>query len=110
MLKVEYSPQALEDLEKLREYLSLNWDEIVSKRVLKKILYDVRRLVQYPLLGTDLGKFIDLPTDYRFLYSEKNYIFYRLEVDTVRIVRILNEKRDYMQQLFGINKTNDNDE
>lgn len=109
MLKVEYSPQALEDLEKLREYLLLNWDESVTKNVLKKILYDIRRLVQYPLLGTNLGKIIDLPTDYRFYLSKKNYIFYRLEVDRVKIVRILNEKQDYIQQLFGINNINDND-
>lgn len=109
MLKVEYSPQALEDLEKLREYLLLNWDESVTKNVLKKILYDIRRLVQYPLLGTNLGKIIDLPTDYRFHLSKKNYIFYRLEVDRVKIVRILNEKQDYIQQLFGINNINDND-
>lgn len=104
MLKIEYSPQALEDLKMLSEYLTSNWDELVSNRILKKIIGDVRRLEQFPLLGADLGKFINLPTDYRFLYSERNYIFYYLELDRVRIVRILNEKQDYVQLLFGICK------
>ncbi len=104
MLKIEYSPQALEDLKKLSEYLTSNWDELVSNSILKKIIGDVRTLERFPLLGADLGKFINLPTDYRFLYSEKNYIFYHLEFDRVRIVRILNEKQDYVQHLFGSSK------
>ena len=51
MIKVEYSPMALEDLQHLRDY-----------------------------------------------------VFYHLELDTVRIVRILNEQQDYMMQLFGLSK------
>lgn len=44
---------------------------------------------------------IDVPTKYRYILSEKNYIFYYLEADKIRIVRVLNELQDYIQQLFG---------
>jgi len=102
MPKLEYSPMALEDLQHIRDYIITNWGENISKRILKKITSEIRRLESYPLSGVDLGKIIEVPTDYRYLYTEKNYVFYHLEVDKVRVVRVLNEQQDYMQQLFGI--------
>ncbi|MDR7871249.1 MAG: type II toxin-antitoxin system RelE/ParE family toxin [Tissierellaceae bacterium] len=101
MAGIEYSPQALIDLQRLREYISTNWGEDVAKRILTKITSDIRKLEQYPVSGVDLGRIIDITTDYRYLYSEKNYVFYYLDFDRVRIVRIINEKQDYIQQLFG---------
>ena len=85
MPKVEYSPAALEDLQLIHEYILSNWGEDVAKRALKKITSDIRRLEQYPVSGVDLGKSIDVPTDYRYIFSEKNYIFYRLELNKVEL-------------------------
>lgn len=109
MPKVEYSPKALEDLQHINNYISDNWGEDVAKKIMKKITSDIRRLEDYPVLGTDLGKIIDVPTEYRYIFSEKNYVFYRLEFDKIRIVRVLNEQQDYMQQLFGISSASDKD-
>ncbi len=47
---------------------------------------------------------IEVPTDYRYLFTEKNYVFYYLEADKIRVVRILNEQQDYMVQLFEIRR------
>lgn len=69
---------------------------------MKKITSNIRKLEEYPLLGVNLGKIIDVPTDYHYLFTEKNYVFYHLEVDKVRVVRVLNEQHDYMLQLFGM--------
>lgn len=107
MLMVDYSPQALEDLKLLREYISINWGENVAKKILNKITSDIRRLELYPVSGVELGKIIDITTDYRYLYSEKNYVFYRIQFDRVLIVRILGERQDYLQRLFGINSKSD---
>ncbi len=102
MLKIDYSPQALEDLKLLREYIETNWGENDAKKILTKITSDIRRLEIFPVSGVDLGKIINIPTDYRYLFSAKNYVFYRLEPERVLIIRILNEKRDYLQHLFGV--------
>ncbi len=107
MLKVEYSPKALEDLKLLREYISTNFVGDVAKRIVNKITSDISRLELYPLSGVDLGKIIDIANDYRYLYSEKNYVFYRLEFDTVRIIRVLSVRQDYLRQLFGISFKSD---
>lgn len=102
MPELEYSPIALQDLQHIRDYIIVNWGETVAKRILKKMTENIRRLEEYPLLGVDLGKIINVPTDYRYLYTERSYVFYHLEVDKIRVVRVLNEQQDYMSQLFGI--------
>ncbi|HML36873.1 MAG TPA: type II toxin-antitoxin system RelE/ParE family toxin [Bacillota bacterium] len=101
MPKIEYAPKALEDLQRIQKYIADNWGKNVAERVLKRITSDIKRLEQYPVSGMDLGKMIDAPTEYRYLFSEKNYVFYRLEPDNIRVIRILNELQDYMEQLFG---------
>ena len=102
MPRVEYAPRALDDLRRIREYISVNWGEEAATRILRKITSDIRRLEEYPVSGVDLGKMIDVPTEYRYLFSQKNYIFYRLDLDKIRIIRVLNEVQDYMEQLFEI--------
>lgn len=101
MPKLEYSPMAQDDLQYLREYLIDNFGEAIAIKILKKMISDIRKLEEYPLLGVNLGKLIDVPTDYRYLLTEKNYVFYHLELDKIRVVRVLNEQQDYMTQLFG---------
>lgn len=107
MTKVEYSPLALEDLHRISDYITDSWGKIVANGILKRITTDIRRLEQYTLSGVNLGKIIDVSTEYRYLFSEKNYIFYLLEMDRVRIIRILNENQDYIQHLFGVNSEHD---
>lgn len=102
MLKIEYTPQALVDLQQLQEYLSSNWGENTAKKVLKNITTEIRRLEIYPFSGVDLGKTINTTTDYRYIFSEKNYVFYRLEFETekILIIRVINERQNYLKQLF----------
>lgn len=102
MPKLEYSPMAQDDLQYLQEYLIDNFGDAIAIKILKKMISDIKKLEEYPLLGVDLGKLIDVPTDYRYLLTEKNYVFYHLELDKIRVVRVLNEQQDYMTQLFGI--------
>ena len=53
---------------------------------------------------------IEYPTDYHYLVVKPNYIFYRVEGDTVRVIRILNEKQDFLQLLFGISSISEEGE
>lgn len=109
MLQVEYSPTALEDMQDIHEYVSSNWDEDIARKLLTKITSDIRRLELYPEVGVDLGKIIDIPTEYRYIFSRKNYIFYRIDQDKIRIIRVLNEKRNCLKILFGISKESEED-
>ena len=46
---------------------------------------------------------IDFPTSYRFIHTEQNYVFYRIEDNIVYITDIYNEHEDFMQKMFHIN-------
>jgi len=44
---------------------------------------------------------IDIPTDYMYFVLEKNYVFCRLEKETVKIIRIIDTRQNYINILFG---------
>jgi toxin ParE1/3/4 len=102
MGNVEYSPKALEDLQKIKAYIIENFGVDAAQKALAKITGSVRRLEEYPSLGVNLGRMIDIPTEYMYTFIERNYVFYRIEGNRVLIVRILNERQDFVHILFGI--------
>lgn len=101
MQKIEYSIMALEDLESIKEKISLNNGNDTALKMLRKIIKDIKVLELFPFSGVNLGKLIDVSTDYRYIFIEKNYVFYRVENDKVKIIRIINERQDYIIQLFN---------
>lgn len=82
MPKLIYTPKALDDLQGIKTYIAKQFGE---------------NLIEYP-------------TDYRYLVVRPNYVFYRIEKDMVKIIRILNEKQDFLQILFGISSISDEGE
>lgn len=105
MFRVEYSPQALNDFQNIKRYIAHEFGDAVAKRIIQKMTKDIRRLEIYPTSGSMLSSIIEVPTDYYYLYSKKNYVFYRIEMEVVKIIRILNEKQEYVQILFGIQES-----
>ena len=101
MQKIEYSIMALEDLESIKEKISLNNGNDTALKMLRKIIKDIKVLEIFPFSGVNLGNLIDVSTDYRYIFIEKNYVFYRVENDKVKIIRIINERQDYIIQLFN---------
>lgn len=54
-----------------------------------------------PEIGAPLSARINIECNYRYLVSGNYNIFYRFEDQTVKIIRILNAKRNFMYVLFG---------
>ena len=108
MMSVELSPEALNDLEILKEYLAKKSDLRRAREVLKAILADLKMLGEYPDSGTrDLFKRFDIETEYAYLVTHKNYASYRIEGNIVKIIRILDTRRDVIYTLFGIKVVDD---
>lgn len=107
--KIELTPEALKDLESTKEYLLQTFGEKKEKAILKKIFADLKRLEKYPETNIKLFERFGIETDYKCLYTQKNYVFYRIESEKIRIIRILSEKRDFLYVLFGIHMSNDVD-
>lgn len=86
----------------IRTYIVENFGRDRAKSDVQELTKAVRQLELFPEEGRHLEEFLDYPTDYYYLFVKPDYIFYRIEEDTVRIIRILNEKQDFLQTLFGI--------
>ncbi len=101
MYNIEFSPLTKTDLIKIRTYLVEEFDSEIATIKMKNLIESIKNFEEYPLLGRPLTNIIDIPTDYMYFVAEKNYIFYRLEKRTVKIIRIIDTRRDYMNILFG---------
>ncbi len=111
MPNIIYTPKSLNDLQEIKTYITRQFGGNRAKICVRKITSTVRQLEIFPEEGPSLENLIEYPTDYHYLYVKPNYIFYRIDDDTVRIIRILNEKQDFLQILFGISSvSNEGDE
>lgn len=111
MRKLDISPEAFNDLESIKEYLDSEFGEKEEKKRLKAIFNDLKRLQKYPETDIKLFERFGILTDYKCIYTNHNYAFYRMEDEFIKVVRILDVRRDFMYILLGIHmSSNEADE
>ena len=102
MAELRVSPEAANDLREIRKYIAIQLDApVAAQKLVSRILQSMRRLADFPKSGPALSSVLNVETDYRFQVCGNYLIFYRLEQQTVYIVRVLYGKRNYMKLLFG---------
>ena len=100
--KVQYSPEALNDLDEIWEYILLDLgNPDAAENVVNKMMDTVDALKAFPERGVPLSSVADIESDYRFVLSGNYMAFYRVEEKTVKVDRILYQGRDYLKVLFG---------
>ena len=103
MVKINFSPDALEDMKEIKAYIT---DELCSEQsainTIQKIMNRIRQLEEFPEMGAPLSSIIQLQVPYRFLVCGNYTAFYKVEGDEVHIIRVLYNRRNFMQILFGI--------
>jgi len=110
MKEVSYSPEARQDLLILKSNLSFEYGEFIAKKILTKITKSIRMLGFHDNAGIDVSKSTGKACDYKYFFTTKNYIFYRITGNNIRIIRVLNERQDFMRILFGDNTTSKDSE
>lgn len=101
-MELRYAPKAKEDLQNIKtDIISKFVSEEIAEKVLRKLTEKARDLTVFPYMGSELVKTTGVLTDYRSLFCMHNYIFYRIEENRICVIRVLNEKQDYMNILFG---------
>ena len=110
MRSITLTPEALNDIEGIKEHIVVEYGTDSANKITKAIFKDIKRLAKYPNTDIKLFERFGIETDYKCIYSNKNYVFYRLEGDIVRIIRVLNEKRDFLYVLLGIRMRSDESE
>lgn len=107
-MKVYFSPEALTDLQQVKESVIEKFNDVeLANQILRTIMKSTKNLQIFPGMGMEVRISASDSMGYRYLFVKKNYVFYRIEQDTIRIVRVLNEKQDYMRILYGITEDED---
>ena len=105
MKKITYSPDAADKLRELKKTITKQYGSEKAKSILKSITDAIRGLGENEKKGPEVSRMFGVGTDYRYLFVFKNYVFYRIEEDCIRIVNLYHEREDFMWQLFGIDTT-----
>lgn len=105
--EIKFSPEAISDLQKTKSYIAEELcNEKAAANTVENILKRIKQLADFPESGASLSTIVNINTDYRFLVCGNYTAFYRIENQSVKIVRVLYGRRNFMQILFG--KSNNN--
>ena len=99
--QIKYTPDAADKLRDINRSILLQYGEGTAKTVIGSITSAIRGLADYEQRGPSVEKIFGVPSEYRYLLVARNYIFYRIESDCIRIINIYNEKENFMWLLFG---------
>ena len=102
MKKIKYTPDAAEKLRAINSAVTAQYGSKKAKEVVRKITGAIRGLTDNEQKGPSVEKMLDVSSDYRYIFVSKNYVFYRIEDECIKIINIYNEKEDFMWLLFGI--------
>lgn len=99
---IKLSPNAIEDLQGIKSYIENDLQNpIAARNTINKIISTYEDLSIFPESGITVQKYVPFATDYRFVLANNYSIFYRIENNTVFVIRILYSKRDFLSILFS---------
>lgn len=110
MNKVFISPEAARDLSQIKQYISTELkNRSAANRMVGSILKDLHALERYPEQGPSIEALTGFQTELRILLCGKHIALYKIESESVFVVRIIDGRQDYLRVLFGddyLNKGN----
>ncbi|MDO8768432.1 MAG: type II toxin-antitoxin system RelE/ParE family toxin [Burkholderiaceae bacterium] len=91
MTDILHSHRAREDLKRIWRYTYQTWGEAQANRYLDDMNLTIERLAKNPELGSPRDH---IRQGYRAMLCGRHLIFFTVQVDAIRIVRVLHERMD----------------
>ncbi|NOX88758.1 MAG: type II toxin-antitoxin system RelE/ParE family toxin [Calditrichaeota bacterium] len=88
--KIVWSPEAIEDLRSIAEYIQRD-SEFYARAVVTKILDVSRSIKSFPLIGRVVPEFGNENIRERFIYSYR--LVYQIKKQRILIVAVIHERR-----------------
>lgn len=89
-LSLNWSPEAIEDLHAITDYISRDSNYYASS-VVSKILSTAKKIAAHPQIGRMVPELADEEIRERFVYSYR--VVYKVQISTVTILAIIHGKR-----------------
>lgn len=90
------SPQAKEDIQKIKAYTQEQWGNSQTQRYISNIRDKMKWLSENPLIGI---KRDDVKNTYRSFPVESHIIFYRMVKNHIEIIGVIHQKMDVQKHL-----------
>ena len=101
MYTVKVTPQAAEDLLEIKNYIENELkNPITAHNTVLNIVETYENLSTLAEAGIPVERYVHFPTDYKFVMANNYSIFYRIDGNIVRVIRIMYSKRDFARILF----------
>lgn len=101
MAKINFTPNALEDMCEIKLYITNELcSEQSAQKVIDKIANRIEQLSVFPESVSLLSSIVKIEAPYRFLVCSNYIAFYKIDGDEVNIIRVLYGRRNFMQILF----------
>ena len=101
MFEVKVTPQAAEDLLEIKNYIENELQNpIAAHNTVLNIVETYENLSTLAEAGISVERYVPFPTDYKFVLVNNYSIFYRIDGNIVRVIRIMYSKRDFVRILF----------
>jgi toxin ParE1/3/4 len=89
--RVIWSPEALDDIDRLWEYYAGTAGRMIADKLLREVARVVATIDDFPLAGRSRD---EIQTGLRSLATSPHIVFYRLKDDRPEIVRVLDGRQD----------------
>lgn len=94
---IEYSIESKNDLIKIKQYIKYDLQEPeIAKKLILKIRKEINKLKENPKLYPIIDDNIIKKLEIRKLIIDNYIVFFRIKNNNVQIVRIMNEKRNWI--------------
>ncbi|MGI8478017.1 MAG: type II toxin-antitoxin system RelE/ParE family toxin [Thermomicrobiales bacterium] len=94
--RVRIGPEARDDIRDLLQYTLQTWGRAHRDQYQSLVRRALEDLATYPAIGEER---LDLGQPYRRLIVEQHVIYYRVESNIVRVIRVLHVRRDAPREL-----------
>lgn len=98
--RIEILPSAWEDLKKIQDYYSIQFDVKTARKVSGRILNSVERLGTFPYSGSMLPDSWLNEQGYRMLISKRHVVIYRKIESVVYIYHIADTQTEYTKLFY----------
>ena len=96
---LEYTPQAINDLDNVYDgVLEASCDKNTADKYISDLVNEIDKKRDFPL-STPVFDFYDLMLDIHHFTFKAYIVFYKVENNTLRVLRVLPSKMDYMRKL-----------
>lgn len=101
MFEVKVTPQAAEDLLEIKNYIENELQNpIAAHNTVLNIVETYENLSTRAEADIPVERYVPFPTDFKFVLANNYSIFYRIDDNIVRVIRIMYSKRDFVRILF----------